>query len=222
MSIPQSEPSPNSQIEFEDPQYSRNSFDWVRGIHTLGPNGTNCERAAISWITRKCPHASVVLHCSLETAAEAVKSANDSVLLGVVAYPRMHSLIYSHLECLQLIDVFIAKTDYMVMASATGAIPKLCATHPAPEKLLPAVIGRRFVTNNVDAAKECADGLADGCLTTLCAAEKHGLKVVRNFGQIPMAFTIHGPMSVPTSARTDAFQVEANICERRNLKFQGA
>jgi hypothetical protein len=142
----------------------------------------------------------------------------DSVLLGVVAYPKMHSLIYSHLECLQLIDAFIAKTDYMVLASRSGEMPRRCATHPAPEKLLPSTMERKFVTNNVDAARECAAGLTDGCLTTLCAAKAYELSIVHNFGQIPMAFTIHGPMRAVAPQPAADINSQGDLRVRENLQ----
>lgn len=87
-------------------------------------------------------------------------------------------------------------TDEMVLASCSGDWPKVCATHPAPEHLLPPSIERRYVASNVLAAEECVSGRTEGCVTTLCAARFYGLTVLRNFGCIPMAFTIHGPRSV--------------------------
>jgi hypothetical protein len=168
-------------------------FSWVRQIHTLGPNGTNCELAALHWRDDKmCVDTTIFLHDSFELAAEAVAVRNDSVLLGVAAYPQLHSIIYSNLKNFQIIDVFICRTEEMILASNDGYMPSLCATHPAPERLLPSVIERKYVSNNVAAAQECASGNTDGCLTTLRAAKKYNLKIVNNFGQVPMAFTVHG------------------------------
>jgi hypothetical protein len=129
-----------------------------------------------------------------------VRAAGDVVLLGVAAYPDLHALIYSNLHYFQILDVFIVDTDEMVLASRTGEMPIICATHPSPEKLLPASIERRYVTSNALAARDCAEGTVDGCLTTLCAAEHHALKLIRSFGRIPMAFTIHGPTDMHRAA----------------------
>ncbi|MFV1590982.1 prephenate dehydratase [Phaeobacter sp. JH20_36] len=170
------------------------TFGWVKQIHTLGPTGTNCERAAISWALRRCHGASVKLHRTMEQAAESVACQDGAVLVGVVAYPHLHSIIYAHIQKMKLLDVFIMNTDNMVLASRTGAEPMTCATHPAPEKLLPATVERRFVSSNVIAARDCAAGNVDGCITTLCAAEKFGLSILRKFGPVPMGFTIHGPL----------------------------
>jgi hypothetical protein len=169
------------------------AFGWVRQLHTLGPTGTNCERAAFAWMRRKCPAAALCLHFSLEKAAGAVASQSDAVLLGAVAYPQLHSLIYSHLDHFQIIDVFIVDTHEMILASRTGSMPLICATHPSPEKLLPSTVARKYVSSNALAAEECARGMTDGCLTTLCAAQQYELKPVHSFGRVRMAFTIHGP-----------------------------
>lgn len=180
------------------------SFLWVSEIHTLGPIGTNCERAALVWATRSCPQASVHLHDTMEAAADWVTSRQGAVLLSVVAYPNLHLIIYSHIEELQLIDVFIMNTDEMVLASATGDTPVLCSAHPATDKLIPIGIERKFVSSNATAAAECANGSTDGCLTIICMAQKYGLKVIQNFGPVPMGFTIHGPVEKPRSCARDA------------------
>lgn len=185
------------------------SFDWVRQVHTLGPTGTNCERAALTWVQRHCKTTEVFLHPTMEIAAEAVAQCRKSVLLSVVAYPHLHSIIYEHIGQLKLMDVFIMNTDNMVLASSTGKTPALCATHPAPEKLIPASIERKYVTSNAQAAAVCAKGEADGCITTLCAANEFSLTVLTKHGPVPMGFTIHGPLQAATQTQpsfTNDFQ----------------
>ncbi|QUS58593.1 prephenate dehydratase [Pseudovibrio brasiliensis] len=192
------------------------SFDWVRQVHTLGPTGTNCERAALRWAARHCKNAEVFLHATMELAAEAVAKCRKSVLLSVVAYPHLHSIIYQHIGELKLMDVFIMNTDDMVLASSTGETPKLCATHPAPEKLIPASIERKFVTSNAQAAAVCAKGEADGCITTLCAANEFSLTILRKHGPVPMGFTIHGPLQA-TPASHPSFTSEFQNPNRREF-----
>jgi len=197
----------------DDPEdrYSKkasDSYDWVRTIHTLGPAGTNCEKAALKWAALKCRNAELALHGSMEQAAEQVAACGCSVLLSVVAYPQLHSIIYEHIAHLGLLDVFIMMTDDMVLASVTGEMPILCQTHPAPEKLLPPEMKRIYAASNAHAAAEVAAGRGDGCITTLAAAEKYGLHVLRAFGQVPMGFTIHGPLK-HSGCRDATFEVSA-------------
>lgn len=173
------------------------SFAWVRRVHTLGPQGTNCQRAAQSWIAGRCDRAEIVLHRSMEQAAGEAAGREREVMLGVVAYPELHSIIYRHLQVMRLIDMFIMDTDEMVLAVRPDqqAEPRLCATHPAPQSLLPPRIERRFVSSTAIAAEQCAQGEAEGCITTLAAAGLNGLHILRRYGPVPMGFTIHGPSS---------------------------
>ncbi|MEO9825308.1 MAG: prephenate dehydratase [Paracoccaceae bacterium] len=184
-------------IEDPDDQYLKNigdNYDWVKCIHTLGPAGTNCEKAALKWASLKCGNAALSLHDTMEQAATQVVTCGCSVLLSVVAYPQLHSLIYEHISDLGMLDVFIMKTDDMVLTSVTGKMPTLCLTHPAPEKLLPPDMKRIYAASNAHAAEEVAAGRGDGCITTSAAAKKHGLQIVQAYGQVPMGFTIHGPL----------------------------
>lgn len=190
------------------------SFAWVHQVHTLGPSGTNCERAGLHWRGRKCPSAQIRLHGSIEEAAEAVALREDAVFVGVAAYPHLHSVIYGHIQLLRILDVFIANTDEMVLASRTGAMPEVCATHPAPERLLPSEITRHFSSSNVAAAEDCIKGLADGCITTRRAIDRFDLKIVRSFGSVPMAFTIHGPHAAGGADQENCASGQALSCNR--------
>ena len=214
------EPAEPSYPGSERPPYAPqledviSSFSWVRQVHTLGPSGTNCERAGQHWLRRKCPAAEICLHASIEAAAECVALREDAVFVGVAAYPHLHSVIYGHIQLLRILDVFIANTDEMVLASRTGAMPEVCATHPAPERLLPPGMARHFSSSNVSAAEDCIKGLADGCITTRRAVDRFDLKIVRSFGSVPMAFTIHGPHAAADADRATCAAGQALSCNR--------
>ncbi|WP_243698444.1 hypothetical protein [Paracoccus alkanivorans] len=136
----------------------------------------------------------------MEQAADEVARRDCEVMLSVVAYPDLHSIIYTHVRTMRLLDIFIMDTDEMVMAVPPGrdAEPQVCATHPAPQALLPDRIERRFVASTALAAQECASGKAEGCITTLAAADRHGLRVLHRYGPVPMGFTVHGPAARDT------------------------
>jgi hypothetical protein len=167
-------------------------FAWVTRLHTLGPTGTNCERAAVTWARYRSLSPTLLLHRSLEDAANEVVGNDGAALVSAIAYPQLHSLIYSHLRDFQLIDIFIMNTDEMVLAARSASNPAICATHPAPEKLIPAEVARVYASSNSDAAARCANGEVDGCVTTLCCAKYHNLTLVQNFGKVAMGFAIHG------------------------------
>ncbi len=187
-------------------------------IHTLGPSGTNCETAAAFWYSANGLEGEVVLHDTLEDAVGAVEASHKkSALLGCIVYPELHTLVFSNLDTLYLDDVFVMPTHNMVLASRDGQNPTTVLSHPAPRKLAPAEASVRLVNSNSRAAMDCAGGLSDGCVTTLVAAKREGLTVIKDYGPVPMGFSIHrrlkdlpaagcGARNVPTreSELTDA------------------
>ena len=80
--------------------------------------------------------------------------------------------------------VLAARNDVEIITSV--------ASHPAPIGLVPESISDlRVVDSNSQAAIDCASGLVDGCITTIVAAQKHNLRIISDFGPVPMGFTIH-------------------------------
>ncbi|MGP9820064.1 hypothetical protein ACTZWW_08615 [Salinarimonas sp. NSM] len=169
-------------------------FDRTRisTIHTLGPSGTNCEAAATHYMAAHGLAADVVLHRTLEEGMARVLDDPAATLLGCVVYPDLHGLVFPYLDRMTLADQFLFDTFPMLLAarSADAAI-SVVATHPAPRALVPASHEIRLVTSNAEAARSCAAGEVDACITTAAAAERHGLVVLRDHGPVPMGFTIH-------------------------------
>ncbi|MGH9226515.1 MAG: bacilysin biosynthesis protein BacA [Acidimicrobiales bacterium] len=164
----------------------------MTSLHTLGPAGTNCELAAQEWFAREGRPGTVVLHPTLEDAAEQASRTPGAALLVAVAYPNLHTLVYAHIGRLVLADSIITMTHNMVLARRPGvAIPSSAASHPAPAGLVPEGLAVRLVTSNTQAALDCAAGAVDACITTLPAMRENDLDLVRDFGPIAMAFTVH-------------------------------
>lgn len=164
----------------------------VASLHTLGPAGTNCERAAFEWFAGQRRVGTVVLHDTLEAAAAAVASTPGAALMVPVAYPELHRLVYAHLETLELAASHITMTHNMVLARRPGTEAlRTVATHPAPDQLVPAGCQILTAASTSKAATDCAAGLADACITTLPAMESSGLQLIHDFGPVAMAFTIH-------------------------------
>ena len=63
-------------------------------IHTLGPQGTNCELAATTWFKELNIEGKVVLHPTLEIAAQEIKDSKHDLLLGCAVYPDLHKLVF--------------------------------------------------------------------------------------------------------------------------------
>jgi prephenate dehydratase len=162
-------------------------------IHTLGPSGTNCEMAAKRWADDKGLDVNIMLYDTLEDAQKMIKESTD-YLLACIVYPDLHNLVFDNIKGMKLLDCFIVNTFEMVLAAkSVYAEIKNVVSHPAPVSL----INERFndielTSSNSNAAILTKQGLYDGCITTLVAANEHGLKVIENFGEIEMGFTIHG------------------------------
>jgi prephenate dehydratase len=162
-------------------------------VHTLGPPGTNSELAAYRWFDRAGTSGSVVLHPTLEQAADHVAATRGTALIACAAYPQLHMLIYSRIDRLRMVDCMMMPTHRMVLARRRDAkaAASICV-HPAPEALVPASYVTRIpAESNSDAARFCARGRADACITTLAAARAVGLELVRDFGAIMLSFTVH-------------------------------
>lgn len=167
----------------------------VTRLHTLGPAGTNCERAARSWLARRgidAPDA-VRLFPTLEQGVEALPADPTVGLLGCVVYPALHDLVFTNLARLRLVDCFVMDTHEMLLATRPGCDgpPRTAASHPAPVALLPPGVEPLLADSNAVAARLCAEGHTDACITTGPAARQHGLRPLRSFGPVPMGFTIH-------------------------------
>lgn len=83
----------------------------------------------------------------------------------------------------------------MVLAARVAIEPSkdtLIASHPAPADLAQVYSNNtRLVDSNAKAAVDCSLGKVDCCITTLKAAESNNLIVIKDFGEVPMCFTVH-------------------------------
>ncbi|MEU9303424.1 bacilysin biosynthesis protein BacA [Streptomyces sp. NPDC048269] len=174
--------------------------DSIRYVHTLGPQGTNLEAAAHEWLHRRGIDGKIELHASLEAALDAVPDDGEHALAACAVYPDLHTLTFGNLHRLRMVDSFIMPTHNMVLASAGADDPRTVSTHPAPVGLVSAHAESRLVLSNSQAAIDCAAGRTEGCITTIVAAERHGLRVLRDFGPVPMVFTIHQVLATDDEA----------------------
>lgn len=170
-------------------------LDTIHVLHTLGPPGTNLEAAARRWLDRRGlgGTGSVTLHPSLESALDRIPRNGEHALVACAVYPRLHTLVFENLRTCRMVDSFLMPTHEMVLAASASAPERLrtVATHPAPAGLVPPSYERRPALSNAQAAIDCARGAADACITTVVAARAHRLRIIRNFGAVPMVFTVH-------------------------------
>ena len=167
----------------------------IRVIHTLGPSGTNLEMAAHHWFGLHDRQPDVRLHTTLESAVPGLSDDGHEAVLACAVYPDLHSLVFENLGRLAMVDSFILPTYDMVFATLQQTTRvRTVVSHPAPQSLVRRVSQEcelTLVTSNSRAAKDCASGRADGCITTSKAAADHGLTIRRSFGPVPMIYTLH-------------------------------
>ncbi len=171
------------------------ALDGISVIHTLGPSGTNLEMAAYHWFSTRGLGADVRLHPSLESAVPGLSGDGHEALLACAVYPALHSLVFENLGRLAMVDSFILPTYDMVFATrAETSEVTAVVSHPAPQSLVRRVspdCSLTLVLSNSQAARDCASGAADGCITTSKAAADHDLVIRRSFGPVPMVYTLH-------------------------------
>jgi prephenate dehydratase len=188
-----------------DPQPTGGTtLDGISVIHTLGPSGTNLELAAHHWFSARGRSPDVRLHSSLESAIPGLSDDGHEALLACAVYPDLHWLVFRNLGRLAMVDSFILPTYDMVFATRPDTTEvTTVVSHPAPQTLVRQVSTTctlTLVLSNSQAARDCAGGTADGCITTSQAAADHGLVIRRNFGPVPMVYTLHqagGPEPAP-------------------------
>jgi prephenate dehydratase len=175
-----------------NPAVIDSQFSSIERVRTLGPAGTNCEAASRHWLATRGIEAEICLHETLESAMELTLQERGTALLGCVVYPDLHNLVFPYLSRMRLADVFLFNTFNMILATRPGHRDfALVATHPAPQALVKDDFPIVFATSNSEAARMCATEEVDACITTLPAAEANGLEMIRDFGEVPMGFTIH-------------------------------
>lgn len=171
-------------------------LDGITVLHTLGPSGTNLEMAAHHWFTARGRTPCVRLHATLESAVPGLSGDGHEALLACAVYPDLHSLVFRNLGRLAMVDAFILPTYDMVFATRgqDAAGVTTVASHPAPQSLVQQVNPAAtvsIVSSNSQAARDCASGVTDACITTSRAAADRGLVIERSFGPVPMVYTVH-------------------------------
>ncbi len=83
-------------------------------------------------------------------------------------------------------------THSMVLAKHNKADEiKIVATHPTPQSLVAPQYDKIFANSHADAAVLCKAKKADASITISFAANRYKLNIMKNFGQVPMAFLLH-------------------------------
>ncbi|MER5466268.1 hypothetical protein ABT010_37625 [Streptomyces sp. NPDC002668] len=188
----------------------------------MGPPGTSSEVAAgIVWqsLEGDAPNArNIELHRTYEDAAEALLNRDVNYLVVANAYSRI-SEFYMNTR-LALAGVFVMDTpNYGIVQVPGSSVPDrpVVATHPAPRPLVDELLPAHFtdreilqVTSTSMAAQVVRDGVTDLALTTVPAAEAHGLEFISRKRVIRMLWSVF-------TLNDDAFAISADTAEARRI-----
>lgn len=162
-------------------------------VGTLGPALTNSEKAAEYYIFKEASNeGEVQLYTTPELSIEGLKNGEvDKVILCVV-YPKLNDIVFKNLDKIRMSSLFHFNTMPMVIAE--GAKGSRACSHPAPVELFKAAgITDKDITlvdSNSKAAQLVKEKKYDLCVTTLKAAEKFDLKIIKDFGEVPMGWAV--------------------------------
>ena len=166
----------------------------------LGPEGTNISQSSKRWsMEMEIAYKSVYSFCdtpdqSVENARKIRSPSTFPLFVACAVYYDMHRLFFENPDCYVLMDHHYMQLDNMQLAAreAASEIPAgwVIASHPSPKPLLSPLENKIIdSTSNSAAAKSCAEGVVDACMTTETARRIYGLETIHEFGSPVMLFT---------------------------------
>jgi hypothetical protein len=179
----------------------------------LGPKGNNIEQAATLWINRMgIRHKSaVVLRDTPEMCLDLARTCNGEGQVAVfwtcAVYSRENEFFFGNPDVFPFFFSQEMALDEMQLACKPANEQQVLvndgfpgtwriASHPSPAPLVRGLGEIALQNSNAAAAKACAEGQTELCITTESAREIYGLVKVHSFGSPLMVFfggiTQHG------------------------------
>ncbi|MHA5051023.1 type 2 periplasmic-binding domain-containing protein [Streptomyces sp. SD15] len=172
-------------------------------VGTLGPPGTSSEvaskRYAVQMTGPDGPTVDVRLFDTYEEAGEALHAREVTHVVVANAYKDIYRFYMD--PAVELAGVFVMDTPLYGIAMRRGAGPvpdvPIIASHPSPEPIIAQLLPHRHATYKVihhdstsAAAGAAVDGTADLALTTMPAAQLHGLEFISRTRPIRMVWSV--------------------------------
>lgn len=180
---------------------------------SLGPEGTNIAQASRLWLKRMglTAKSEVILGNTPEICLGVARNITEDGVLPIfwtcAVYSRESEFFFGNpdiyafyiQEPMLLDSMQLATRHELHLQAAGGEIPKQwrISSHPSPQHLIK-VLGCEIilVNSNSAAAKHCAEGLSEACITTEEGRKIYGLEMIHVFGSPLMIFfggiTQHG------------------------------
>ncbi|MBI2005550.1 MAG: hypothetical protein HYS80_02185 [Candidatus Aenigmarchaeota archaeon] len=160
-------------------------------ISTLGPNGTDSERAAKYFAQiRRLPPYDLKLSSSFEKALQDVREGGAHFGIVPAAYNDLLGLHYRFRDLL-IDELFLLPTKEMVLARRSGTeVIRCVALHPSTDSFAPEGVEKLYIPSKPLCIEAVIRGDADACIGSRDVADKYGLEVVESYGEIPMSWEV--------------------------------
>lgn len=205
-------------------------------LGTLGPEGTNSQKAAREYLLRAGANAELRLFDTFEEVATALIDHTLDRALICTAYLKFSALYFERVPELHIAESFVADLHPMVIATRPGQAAGI-ASFTAQPAILPLV--RRYLAevdyvpaaSNASAARDVVARKVDAALTTEVAAMTHGLAIVMRMPPLRIPFAVFeraevrealplelaGYFRAPSPARTTPMRFEPAEASDRQL-----
>lgn len=164
-------------------------------IATLGPSGTCSENTVKSFIAERGLNGEILLKETFQDCVASLISKEVDFIIVPSAFKELNELIFKNLGKIKIKECFVLNTPALVIGVKEKNKIMSIATHSAPEILAKnnfpdiKIIGS---PSNSKSAIMVVEGKADACLTTEIAAKANNLKILKNFGEVPMSWNVFG------------------------------
>ena len=175
----------------------------------LGPVGTNMQQACKAWNMKNAleQKAHITLCKTPEDCLAQARLVSEKGVLPLfwtcAVYYALNQFFFNNPDTFPFLFSFNFPLDNMQLCVREELANKewnndwRIASHPSPAPLVAGLVNQAtLTTSNAQAAKLCAGGEVEACITTAQAAKIHGLTMVHEFGSPNMVFfagtTQHG------------------------------
>jgi hypothetical protein len=168
----------------------------VAVIGTLGPAGTNSEKAAREYLTRTATDGELLLFDTFEEVVERLLDGTLHKAVVCTAYLKFSALYFERVPRLRMTEAFVTTLHPMVVAAKPGSVRSGRPSFALQPAILPLVRRHlaegqvRPAASNASAAHDVAKGKADACLTTEVAAQACGLEIVSRMLPLQIPFVV--------------------------------
>lgn len=191
----------NNKVKIDTVINTLKTSDIKIKIFALGPEGTNIGAAAKHWAKEYGFYEkSEIIFCNTpdEELRKAEEIKDDKILpifTLCAVYYKLYEMYFKHYNLYFFLHHYYMELDEMQLVSRhqkTENIPDCwtIASHPSPSPLISNLKNKIiYVSSNSEAAKKCAEGAVDACITTESARIIYSLNKLHSFGSPTMLFT---------------------------------